>query len=204
MRSLRALALSAALLPAGAGAALAADTYVKSDDYKDGEEVVNVFFRDAEYSRIYEDLERNGSELDWAWVKHDGRRPDKVGTLGFSLGDYQTVRIAPVINKADEILPGIEDDVVRAFTLGFERAGLQVVSDPKGAADLEVQLAIVDLNTSSTYIYFTTVDPFIEMEMKLVDLKSGEELMLVRHQAHGGDAGAAAGSYAGDVFKFLR
>ena len=67
---MRAMGVCVFLLICGlAVPAHAADTFVESDDYKDGEEIVNVFLKADDYRSMVEDIERNGEAFDWGWVK---------------------------------------------------------------------------------------------------------------------------------------
>ena len=84
----------------------------------------------------------------------------------------------------------------------MKRLGLEVVES--GAADLDLQIGIVDLNASRTYAYVAYIDPFIELEVRLTDAKAKETLLLLRNQEHGGTPEAAAGDFAGQMAKFLK
>jgi len=207
--------------------AQAGDFFVQSDDYKDGEEIVNVFLKEDDYRVMVEDIERNGEGFDWGWVKTAGAEapeaepPAKKGLLkkikrggrggnpaepkelGFSLGSYKTVYVPKVENFSGLIPPGTQDKVQESFVLAMKEAGLEVVSSEKGA-DLELKVAIVDIKRDSTYIYFANVDPFIELELRLKDLGTGEKLILLRNQAHSNTPEDASLNYASSLLKFLR
>lgn len=205
--------------------ARAAEYFSETDDYKDGEEIVNVFLKEDDYRKMVEDITRNGETFDWGWVKTadaqpaeapsgkgglmgkirrggGGRgNPSEPRNLGFSLDSYKTVSIPKVENFAG-MIPGETQVKVRdSFVQAMETAGLKVV---EGQADLELKLAIVDLKTDGTYVYFATVDPFIELEMRLKETATGENLMLLRNQAHSDTPEAAAFNYASTLLKFLR
>lgn len=215
-----------ALLTLAPAAGQAADYFVESDDYKDGEEIVNVFLKEPEYRKMVEDIERNGEVFDWGWVKtadaaeaaaeptsrrgkmmgrlrRGGSNPAEPKNLGFSLGSYKTVAIAPVTNHAGLIPPELPESVRESFVLAMKAAGLEVVPEG-GAADLLLELAIVDHKADSTYIYFANLDPFIELELRLKDQKAGEDLMLLRNQAHSRTPADAGFRYADTLLKFLR
>jgi hypothetical protein len=81
--------------------------------------------------------------------------------------------------------------------------GLEVAKDG-AAAELELGIAVVDLKRDSTYIYFGNVDPFIELEVRLRDTARGENLILLRNQAHSKTPEDAALNYADTLVKFLR
>ncbi len=187
-----------------ATSARAADTFLKSDDFKDGEEVVNVFFKEAEYGRLVEELQRNEAEFDWGWAKQTGKKASKPKVLAFDIRSAKTIRISFVKNFSRAIHPGIEDGVRQAFTLAWQQMGLQVVSGPADPADLELQLAIVDIKASGTFAWVANIPPFVEIELRLMDARTGEDLLLVRNQEHGPDPIAAAGSYASELIEFLR
>lgn len=210
--------------------ALAGDTFLESDDYKDGEEIVDVFLKADDYRLMVEDIERNGNGFDWGWVKtvdvvassapepveNKGRlgrlmtrlpkrgrsNPAKPGVLGFDLRSYKSVSLS-VQNFAGVVQPSMLDAIRDAFALAVEQLGLEVAKD--GApADLELGVAIVDLKRDSTYIYFASIDPFIELEARLRDTVRGENLILLRNQAHSKTPEDAALNYADTLVKFLR
>ena len=207
--------------------ASAADYFVNSDDYKDGEEIVNVFLKEDDYRLMVEDIERNGEGFDWGWVKVAGATPapaaeeqgKKKGLLkklsrggggpdvsnprqlGFDLSSYKTVSIPEVKNFSGVVPQHLPGEVRDAFVQAAQTLGLEVV---KGKGDLELEVAIVDIKRDSTYIYFANVQPFIELEMRLRDAKTGENLMLLRNQAHSDTPADAAMNYASSLVKFLR
>lgn len=214
-----------ALVVFAARAGQAADYFVESDDYRDGEEIVNVFLKEPDYRMMVEDIERNGETFDWGWVKtadagpapepaarkgklmgrlrRGGGSPSEPKNLGFSLSSYKTVSIPPVANFSGLIPPDLQEQVRESFAMAMKEAGVDVV--PEGsAADLSLEVAIVDMKQDSTYIYFANVDPFIELELRLRDQKAGENLLLLRNQAHSRTPADAAFRYASTLLKFLR
>jgi hypothetical protein len=60
------------------------------------------------------------------------------------------------------------------------------------------------MKRDSTYIYWATVEPFIELEVRLRDVRTGENLLLLRNQAHSTTSDEAALRYADTLVKFLR
>jgi hypothetical protein len=223
--------LFALLLLLAPSLALAGDTFLESDDYEDGEEIVDVFLKADDYRLMVEDIERNGEEFDWGWVKtaaavaqpaaaepqekkgkfgrllaHLPKRgrgnPAEPGILGFDLHSYKSVSLS-VQNFAGLVRPATLDAVREAFTLAMQQMGLEVVKD--GApADLELGVAVVDIKHDSTYAYVATIEPFIELEVRLRDRATGENLILLRNQAHSTTSDEAAFRYADVLVKFLR
>jgi hypothetical protein len=204
----------------------AAEYFIESDDFKEGEEIVNVFLKADDYQLMVEDIERNGEAFDWGWVKtpgaveqpaeeagkgkkmmkrlrRGGPNPAEPKELGFQLGSYKTVAIPKVENHSGLISPNAQDTVRESFVLAMKEAGLTVVAEGK-PADLELKLAIVDYKRDSTYIYVGTVQPFIELEMRLRDTAKGENLMLLRSQSHSNTPEDASLNYASTLLKFLR
>lgn len=203
--------------------------FVKSDDYKDGEEVVNVFLKEADYSLMVEDIERNGENFDWGWVKtatatdteapaepatktrrlmgrfrrNSGPNPARPKELGFDLSTYKTVSVDKVANHAGLIPPTTPDAVRESFVLAMKEIGLEVVQ-PGEKADLDLGIAIVDYKRDSTFIYVATVQPFIELEVRVRDTAKDENLILLRNQAHSDTPEGAALNYASTLLKFLR
>jgi hypothetical protein len=207
------------------GSAQAVETFNETDDYKDGEEIVNVFLKEDDYRLMVEDIERNGETFDWGWVKTAGAEPasaepKKGGVmgklrrggggrgnpaepkdLGFAFSSYKTVSIPKVENFSGMIPPETPDKVRDSFVQAMQTLGLEVV---EGEADLDLKVAIVDLKRDSTFIYVGRVDPFIELELRLKDVKTGENLILLRNQAHSNTPEDAAFNYANTLLKFLR
>ena len=130
-----------------AGNAHAADYFVDSDDYKEKEEIVDVFLKEADYRLMVEDIERNGEAFDWGWVKtaeaaaaepaektgglmgkmrRGGGRgnPAEPKNLGFSLSSYKTVSIPKVNNFSGMIPPETPDKIRASFVQAMETAGL--------------------------------------------------------------------------------
>jgi hypothetical protein len=201
-----ALALGLALC---AGPAFAADdVYTDSDDFKEGEEITGVFLTEEHYRVMVEDLERRGQGFDWGWVLTPGgstaQAPKKkVRELGFAVSDYGTIRIPAVKNFAgivrDEELAEIRD----AFVLAAEQLGWEVAGT-EGAADLELAVAIVDVNREGGGFGIFKIDPFIEMEIRLRDLGTDRDLMLLRHQKHSKSPEGSALETANMLVQFLR
>lgn len=178
-------------------------TFLKSDDYKDGEEVVKVFLQDEDYGKMIEDVGRNDVDLDWVWVKTaDGAMKAKPKALGFDLHAYKTITLPEIKNFHKGMVPDdFTEKVRKALSQAFQGLGLQAVPE-KG--DLEFAAVLVDYKQDSTFIVWANVKPFIEIEGRLKDAKSGEVLMLVREQAHGDDVAGAGFNFADRLMKFLR
>jgi len=205
---LRALSASALLLVTGCGSVTlpgsgrGPHTFIDSGDYRDGEEIVGVVLHDEDYAKMVEDIERNGADFNWGWVKALDGKPARPATLAFDLTQYSTVRVLPVVNKSMKVAPEIEQAATDALIQAMQMLDLEVVDSE--SADLELEAAVVDYKSDRTYIYVGMLDPFIEMEGRLEDLATGETLLLFRHQEHGGTPADAAGDTAGQVAMFLR
>src|SRR5688572_27563794 len=132
--------------------ARAAEYFSETDDYKDGEEIVNVFLKEADYRMMVEDIERNGETFDWGWVKtgdaqpaseepstkrakllgklkRGGPNPAEPKNLGFNLSSYKTVAIPKVQNFSGLIPPDLQDKVRESFSLAMAQFGLEVVPE---------------------------------------------------------------------------
>lgn len=179
------------------------ETFLDSDDYRDGEEVVGVFLGDEEYARMIEGIEFRGIEFDWSWYQADYAKPRKPTRMLFRAADYGTVRVLPVQNDAPALVSDLEDEVRGVFVQAMERLGLRVVGDGEEAA-LELGVAIVDYKADSTYIFFANVDPFIELEIRLRDLATGEPLVLIRNQDHNSTPLLGAADTAAGVMRVLQ
>jgi len=197
----------AALLPAASvGAAFRRGgpaSFLDSDDYRDGEEVVGVFLTDGEYARMIEDVEYRGVGFDWTWYHAEYAKPRQPARLLFRAADYGTVRVPPVANHSPALAPGLEDEVRGLFVQAMERLGLRVVGDGEEAA-LALGVAIVDYKADSTYIFVANIDPFIELEVRLRDLATGEPLLLVRNQDHNRTPVEGAADTAAGVMRVLQ
>lgn len=203
-----ALVLALVLVCGAPAGLLATDFFTESDDYKEGEEVVGVFLKDAEYQRMVEDIERNDVDLDWGWAKtttpdeRKKRRLQEPKQLGFDLRSYKTVRIPEVESFTGDIDLRERVAIRGFFGVRMEEFGLEPVEE--GNADLELSMAIVDVDRDHTYIYFGTIEPSIEIELRLREVSSGQDLLLVRHQSHGRDPESAAQKMAYELVQFLR
>lgn len=179
------------------------DTFLDSDDYRDGEEVVGAFLTDAEYGRMVEDLEYREQSFDWGWVRAAAGRPDEPTALAFSIRDYRTFHLEPVRNVSGKVAPGLEKEVESVLAAAMEQLGL-ARTESKEQADLALGAAIVDYKSDSTYFYFGSADPFIELELRLRDQRTGEDLLLARHQDHNSTPALGAADTASTLVGFLR
>lgn len=181
----------------------AGDTFIKSSDYKDGEEVVKVFLQDEDYSKMIDDVERNDVDFDWAWAKTaDGKMKDKVKALGFDIRSAKTVSIPEVKKFHKGMVP---DDTLKAvresLSQAFKELGIETVAS---GGDLTFEAVLVDYKKDSTYAVYAMIKPFIELEARLKDNRSGETLMLIRDQSHGDDPESAAFNFADEIVRFVQ
>lgn len=182
----------------------AADTFIKSDDYKEKEEAVGKFLNDADYTVMVEDLKRNDAEFDWGWVKTPDGKLKKIKALGFDLATYKTVRIPAVQDFTDSLDPALATKVHEAFERAATALGLQVVAPDAKDAGLELGVAIVGLKRERTYAYVAMIDPFIKLEVKLKAVEGGENLLLLRNRSHSETPESASIRYASQMMKFLK
>lgn len=179
------------------------ETFIESDDYSDGDEVVGKLLVDDDYRKMIEGLEYHGVEFDWGWAKARGRKPKRPDALEFDLRAYRKIWIAPVTNPSMKIAPGLTEETFKVFAEAMRQLGLEVVAGAEDA-DLELLIAIVDYKADKTYAYVAMIDPFIELEIRLRDLRSGEDLVLIRHQDHNSTPLLGAADTAGDLARFLQ
>ena len=193
---LMAAALAALTLPG----ALWADKFVKSDTYKEGDEVVGKFLVDAEYQLMVDEVERNDEEFDWAWVSAE--KPNKPKNLNFSL-QGKKVYIAEVQNLAGLAAKNLPPLVAENVGEAFKFVGAELVADA-AAADYELGMAIVDSDTGGGWApYVGRIEPSIELELRLKE-KGGANVLLIRHQEHGSDGENAVLEFADELSKFLK
>lgn len=210
-----------------------ADTFLESDDYEEGEGgVVNAFLVAEDYALMEEDLERNDEEFDWGWVKTAtweqpapveeperkgvrklfgklrGGSRQKMGNtanLAFDIRAARTIYIPPVQNLAGIMRDGVLEDIDASLAQAAKALGLEQTKT-REEANLELGLAVVDQmrDTVDVPVYGIRVQPFVTMEMRLLDVATGERLLLVRNRKHGGSVADAALNFADDLVKFLR
>jgi hypothetical protein len=183
--------------------AAAPNNFLKSDDYKNGEEVVKVFLMDEDYGKMIDDVERNDVDLDWAWVKTaDGKMKSEPKKLGFDIHGAKTVSIPEVKKHHKGMVPAEVLQATRdAISQGFQELGIETVAS---GGDLTFEAVLVDYKKDSTYAFVATINPFIELEARLKDNRSGETWMLIRDQSHGDDPEGAAFNFADTIARFLK
>jgi hypothetical protein len=221
---LPALALLAAALCAAPPAR--AESFLDSDDYKDGDEVVNVFLHDDEYAIMVEEFTRNGQEFDWGWVLTPGWSPSppaqsggglrgRLGRrsgpkldsspkqLGFSLADYKSAFVPAVGNFAGIVRPEELAQVHDALVSAVTEMGLKSAAS-EAEADLVLESALVDVGREGGGFGLIQVKPFIEVELRLREKTGGRTLFLARTQKHANDAFDASLTMASQVALVLR
>lgn len=175
------------------------DTFIQSDDYKDGEEVVGKFLQDDDYKIMTEEFERNDQEFDWGWAK--AQKPAKPKNLLFDVKTIKTVAIPKPQNFAGLIANNLVDPVAENAKLFAQEMGWTVVAEGE-AADAELAMAIVDAKADRTYAVVAMVDPFIELEVRLTI--GGEKVLLIRNQAHSNSPADASLKFMDELAKFLK
>ncbi len=210
--------------------ARADDSFLQSDDYKEGEEVVNVFLKEADYAIMVEDFARNGQEFDWAWAltpgwaapaapaadagggglrgrlgrRSSGPKLDpNPKQLGFSLSDYKTAYVAPVGNFAGIVRDEEIEQIHDALLEAVKEMGLQPAGSA-ASADLILESALVDVGREGGGFGYIQIDPFIEMEIRIKERAGDRNLFLARTQKHAGNAFDAALTLASQVALVLR
>ncbi|MDX1997478.1 MAG: hypothetical protein SF066_07135 [Thermoanaerobaculia bacterium] len=189
----------AGLLLLGGTVPVGADIFIKSDDYTEGEEVIGKHLNDDDYRLMIDALERNGEEFDWGWVKAPGKLT-KLKDLGFDPTSYKSVVIPEVKNFAGLTAKDIPATVAEAFGLAAAELGWTVAE----TGDLELSMALVDIKRDSTFAVVAVVKPFIELEIRLKDTKTGESLLILRHQAHAEKVEDVGLLVADKLVKFLQ
>ena len=101
------------------------------------------------------------------------------------------------------MVAGLEEEVGKYFAAALERLGLTVVGE-NAKADLELGVGIVDYKADKTYAYVAMIDPFIELEVRLRDLRAGRDLVLIRNQDHGNTPLEGAGDTAASLMLLLQ
>lgn len=211
-------------------AARAGDSFLESDDYEESESVHSVFLKEDDYRIMVEDIERNDTEFDWGWVLTPGFQeagpppedtrpkalrwlPRRGGQklvqqprqLAFDLRDYRTIFIPPVENFAGIMKEELLSSIRESFIEGAGMFGLEVVDD-RPDTGLELRLATLDQmrDVTNVPVYGIRVQPFVLLELELIDLETGQKLVLLRNRKHGNSVAEAALNFADDFVKFLR
>lgn len=183
-----------------------AETFLDSDEYGEDDEMVGKFLGDKDYRLLVDDVTRNGAELDWCWAltpDTDAKRRSstRLKKLGFSFSSYRTVAVIKPANLVG--LSRMEIDAVHDSLQGaMESVGLELVDDP-GAADLVLEAAVVDMNRDYAGYGWIYIEPFVEVELRLHE-SSGKDLLIARHQIHGGNTIVASMNLGSELARFLR
>ncbi len=124
--------------------------------------------------------------------------------LAFDLREHRAVWIPDVQNFAGIAKKELLDEIRGAFVEGVVALGLAVGTADD--ADLELGLALVDQlrGAIDVPVYNIQVQPHIALELRLTDMRTGEDLLLVRNRKHGTTQPEAALNFADDLVKFLR
>jgi hypothetical protein len=181
------------------------ETFLESDEYDEDDEIVGKFLGDKDYRLLVDDVSRNGAELDWCWAlapDADGkRRSTRLKKLGFSFSSYHTVAVTKPANLAG-LTRGELDAIHDSLQGAMESLGLELVDDP-GSADLVLEAAAVDMNRDYAGYGWIYIEPFVEVELRLHE-SSGKDLLLARHQIHGGNTFIASMNLGSELARFLR
>lgn len=168
------------------------DSFLASDDYSDEDEIKGVFLTDAEYAKMTEDFSRNDvDEFDWGWAAAD-----------LDLGKYKT---AHVVIKDDfgVMNPDFTSYVTGTFASLAKRLGLKVV-DADTPANLVIGVDVIGYDPDQHFAFVTMIKPSIGLEMRVRDVKTGEDLYLARNTEHGDTPKAATSETAHDMLNMLR
>lgn len=182
----------ASLSPSGQHVDAPENSFLASDDYSDSDKIKGVFLKDAEYAKMTEDFSRNDAdEFDWGWA-----------APGLDLHRYKTVHVI-VKDDYGTLNPDFKKYVGEVFEAAAKHLGLRVVAASK-SADLELGLDIVGYDADRHYAFVTMIEPSVELEIRIKDLKSGNDLLLVRNNEHGHNPKVAASDTAHDFMQMLR
>ena len=96
-----------------------------------------------------------------------------------------------------EVLGAVRDSLSQAF----KELGIETVAT---GGDLTFEAVLVDYKKDGTFTPFGNIQPFVEIEARLKDNRSGETWMLIRDQSHGDGGEGAAFNFADEVIRFLQ
>lgn len=130
--------------------------------------------------------------------------PEVRDALAFDLRAFANIRIPEVQNFAGIAKKELLSEIREAFVEGANALGLSATRS--GDADLELGLALVDQLRGEVEVpvYNIHVQPHIELELRLTNLHTRDDLLLIRNRKHGTTQAEAALNFADDFVKFLR
>ena len=185
------------LAPAAAG-----ESFLDSEDYKSGEEAVGLLLIDEEYGKLIQEAEHRDRKLDWAWAAGQWDKR-KLESLGFSIGDYRSIVIQPPSDHTMEQVEGLTDRLHEAMTISCKRLGWT----PREQGELVLEMAIVDVfdadGVGFTNFFNATGKHSAEFEFRLSDVKTGNILLLVRHETHSANLLGATWRASAHLTEFL-
>lgn len=199
--------IALALLLLVPAALVQAGVFLKSDDYEEGEEIVDVFLGPDDYAVMMDDFERRDQDFDWGWALTQGAtgkgkiKEKHLKNLGFDIQSYSSVTIAPVENHAGIVKDEELQEIGEAWEAVFDQLGIDVV--PQGG-ELLFESAIVDINREGGGFAFVKIEPFVEFEIRLRDTKNDRDLLLIREQEHNETPEGSAMDIANALVLFFR
>ena len=158
---------------------------VDDREFRDPDEVWDFI---PDYSDITE-----GEDVDWVWTKP-----------GVHLSQFETVDI-PIFENISKTIDVVAQDLLtRNMKEGVKRLGLEVVEDTQG--EITIYGGMVDYFSGSGaaefLIGFGAGEPFVEVEIYVVDNATGEIISKVRHQAHAWDIDSAIAETISDIINY--
>jgi len=147
------------------GTAFSAKLLTKDNDFHDPDEVWDFI---PDYTDMAE-----GDDIDWVWTKP-----------GVSIPTFKTAAVPKFENISRQVDVYSQDLLTSTMKEGVGRLGLKSVD--KGGA-ITIRGAMVDYFNGSTaaniWVGWGAGNPFVEVEVYVIDNATGEIISKVRHQA---------------------
>jgi hypothetical protein len=164
--------------------AFSADLLMKDNEFREADEVWD-FIPD------YTDM-ADGDAVNWVWTKP-----------GVHLYDYKTVEVPKFENISKTVDIYAQDLLTDNMKDGIQRLGPEVV-ESKG--EITINGAMVDYWSGSGAVNFFAGfgagQPLVEVEVYVVDNKTGEIISKVRHQAHDATIESAIAEVISDIINY--
>jgi hypothetical protein len=161
--------------------AVAARSFLDSNDYRSDDAVVGALLTDDDYAKMIADVVHLEGKLDWAWVPGLGSAR-KLESLGFSVDDYSSVLVQSPTLHTEEGGEWLPDRAHEVLMIGCQRLGWKPADD----GDLVLATAIVGATDADGFgpvkFFNATNRHSIVFEFRLTDAGSGETRLVAREQ----------------------
>jgi hypothetical protein len=174
--------MAAVLLLAGAPIK-AQDSFLESETYASGENIVGVLLTDEEYGLMTPGGRVFDRSIDWAWV----RGKDGEDSVGFVASDYRTIVVESPVDYTAGPIDDLAATLHEALLVNARRLGWS----PAEQGELVLSTAIVNVvdaeGTAVTAFFNATKRHTLELEFMLAERASGTPLLVARDEVNSGN-----------------